>query len=49
MQHWLGPHIGGGMTVASQADLDAAKPLILMAYEGRGAIAALKALQATES
>ena len=37
------------MTVASQADLDAAKRLILMAYEGRGAIAVLKALQATES
>ncbi len=45
-------HWGTGdleLALASQADLDAAKPLILMAYEGRGAIAALKALQATES
>lgn len=37
------------LALTSQADLDSAKPLILMAYEGRGAIAASKALQATES
>lgn len=38
-------HWGTGdleLALTSQADLDAAKPLILMAYEGRGAAAALK-------
>ena len=36
-------HRGTGdleLALTSQADLDSAKPLILMAYEGRGAIAA---------
>ena len=45
-------HWGTGdleLALTSQADLDAAKPLIRMAYEGRGAIAASKALQATGS
>lgn len=45
-------HWGTGdleLALTSQADLDAAKPLILMAYEGRGAIAASKTPQATES
>lgn len=38
-------HWGTGdleLALTSQADLDAAKPLILMAYEGRGAFAASK-------
>lgn len=38
-------HWGTGdleLTLTSQADLDAAKSLILMAYEGRGAVAATK-------
>ncbi len=45
-------HWGTGdleLALTSQADLDAAKPLILLAYEGRGAIAASKTPQATES
>jgi len=45
-------HWGTGdleLALTSQADLDAAKPLVLMAYEGRGAIAASKTPQATES
>jgi hypothetical protein len=33
----------GQLALTSQADLDAAKPLILMAYEGRAAFAASKA------
>ena len=44
-------HWGTGdleLALTSRADLDAAKPLIPMAYEGRGAILASKALQATE-
>ena len=45
-------HWGTGdleIALTSQVDLDAAKPLILMAYEGRGAVAESKSLPRTES
>ena len=45
-------HWGTGdleLALTSQADLDAAKPLILMAYEGRGAAAAPKLAPASGS
>ena len=45
-------HWGTGeleLALASQADLEAAKPLILMAYEGRGVIAASKSSPPAET
>ena len=45
-------HWGTGdleLALTSQADLEAAKPLILMAYEGRGAFAALRSTPTSRS